>query len=166
MRIKKHKNGPPMSSPLLPSPSLPLLSCPPFFSPYPILLSFTNHIYHHFIYHNYFYFYFYFGLLFSPSFTEFFDALPSSIVRTRDAKFNEQKVSSTLYRLGLTQTIIRVFESWDRLSCSKYVSVELRNGTCDWWIKWSWIKLSYVCINDWEQIVKERINKWFEYVSR
>ena len=68
---------------------------------------------------------------FFPSFTEFLDALPSSIVLTLDAKLRLQNVSSTLYSTGLTHTIISVLESWERQSCRRYVSVELRNGTCD-----------------------------------
>ena len=34
-----------------------------------------------------------------------------------------------MYRTGLTHTIIRVLLSWERESCSRYVSVEFLNGT-------------------------------------
>jgi hypothetical protein len=68
---------------------------------------------------------------FFPSLTEFLEAFPSSMVLTLEAKFRLQNVSSTLYSTGLTHTIISVFESWDRQSWSRYVSVEFRNGTCD-----------------------------------
>mmetsp|Transcript_14947 Transcript_14947/g.33018 ORF Transcript_14947/g.33018 Transcript_14947/m.33018 type:complete len:375 (-) Transcript_14947:706-1830(-) len=56
--------------------------------------------------------------------------LPSSIVRTLEAKFRLQKVSSLLYSTGDTHTSMSVLLSCERLSCSRKVSVELRKGTC------------------------------------
>ena len=57
----------------------------------------SNQLYNNVNHHVTFcYDYFYLGFLPIPSFTEFLDALPSSMVRTRDAKFKEQNVSSTL----------------------------------------------------------------------
>lgn len=44
------------------------------------------------------------------------DALPSSTVRTRLAKFKEQKVSSAEAKIGLAQTIINVLLSCDKES--------------------------------------------------
>ena len=70
-------------------------------------------------------------VLLVPSLRVFLEALPSSMVLTLEAKFKEQKVSSTLNSTGDTHTIMSVLESWDKQSCSRYVRVELRNGTCD-----------------------------------
>jgi hypothetical protein len=55
---------------------------------------------------------------------------PSSTERTRCAKLSEHVVSCVLVTAGLTLTNIIVLLSPPSESCSRYVSLELRYGTC------------------------------------
>ena len=57
-------------------------------------------------------------------------AVPNSILRHLDAKFNEQIVSLTLYEAGEILTNINTFELPPKLSCNKNVNLELRYGIC------------------------------------